>query len=239
MFSNISLNTSEINTESIPMFALVGYQANSERSQNSTMRLFPIKNGKLKAETPISFDSLKAVFEIFQNIKTEKKELSFKGIIPQNVVSFKNNAIEKKIIWTVKPSKKYLLFSDDLAIENGYYNLPKLVFELNKNTLSVFSVKNEILNENSKLYHAPFLNVYKSGNICMGSASLDISSFSYVEDVILYAENHFFNSVFTHTNHNKIIKENIVEYLKKTKDTDIIFDEKILLENGKTLIDLI
>lgn len=239
MFSNISLNTSEINTESVPMFALIGYQANTERSVNSTMRLFPIRNGKLKAETPISYDSLKGVFEIFKNIKTEKKELSFKGIIPRNVISFKNNAIEKKIIWSVKSVKKYLLFQDDLSIDNGYYNLPKLIFELNKNTLSVFSVKNGILNENTKLYHAPFLNVYKLGNVCMGSASLDISSFSYVEDVILYAENHFFNSVFTHTNHNKIIKGNLVEYLNKIKDTDTIFDENLLLENGKTLIDLI
>ncbi len=239
MFSNLALKTSEINTESVPMFALIGYQADTERSQNSTMRLFPIKNGKLKAETPISFDSLKAVFEIFKNIKTEKKELSFKGIIPQNVISFKNNAIEKKIIWSSKPTKQYLLFTDDLSIKSGYYNLPKLVFELNQNTLSVFSVKKGILNENTKLYHAPFLNVFKGGNVCMGSASLDISSFSYVEDAILYAENHFFNSVFTHTNHNNIIKENLVEYLKKTKDTDTIFDEKLLLENGQTLIDLI
>lgn len=237
MFENITLNREDITKVSTPSFALVGYNTNF--SEKSDLKLFPIKQGKLQAQVPISHDTLKSVFKIFKDVKTEKKELSFKGIIPQNVIAFKSNVLEQKIIWTVKATQKHLLFKEVSELENGMYSIPKLVFCLNKDTLYVYAIKKGAINENMKLHHAPFLNVYENGSVCMGSANIKTTPFSYVEDVITYVENLFFNSAFTHTNHHVIIKGNLHEYLKKTKDTNIEFNEKLLIENKKTLIDLI
>lgn len=239
MFENIALKPSDILIESSPVFALVGYESNDYNNKNNALKLFPIKNGNIQAESPISFETLKGVFKIFKDIEVNKnKELSFKGLIPKNIVYFKNNEFQKKIIWTNKPNKKYLQFSDSSSIESGYYYLPKLLFSLSKNELKVFAVKDAEIRENTILYNSPFLNIFKNGGVCMGSASINISPFSYIEDVIIYVENMFYNSIFTHTNHDVIINGNLSLHYKKTKDTNIKFDDKLLLESSTSLTEL-
>ena len=233
MFENLHvISNQDINTTSKPVFAIVGYEGENGYAD---LKYFPIENNSIGAEIPFDNECLIDLKESVNTIDaTHKKELCFKSIIPKNIVCFQNN----NIIWTVNETKKHLYFDNDIKLNDGYYHLPKLLFAFINKTLFVYAIKNGAIQENTELFNAPFLNVYQNGSICMGNVNTDISKFSYIEDAIQYLESAFFKSIFTHTNHNKIIKGNIISYFQELKNTSFN-SNKLLPSTKKSLINLI
>jgi PRTRC genetic system protein B len=82
---------------------------------------------------------------------------------------------------------------------------PRLLFIATENGLKVFSIKKtrNSINMDTKLYHAPLMNIYDHGGLCFGSAThpgdLTLNTISAFEDAV-------FNSVFTHVNHDKTLR---------------------------------
>lgn len=236
IFDNLLIKTNEnINDIAIPNFAIIGYK--NDNNDFVDLKYFPINNNTISAEIPFSNCCLIDLKKCVNTINSmEKKELSFKGIIPKNIIYYKS----KNIIWYVNSSKKYLYFSKSLSLKNGYYHLPRLLFAFINNKLSVFALKKGQIEETTKLFNAPFLNVYENGSICMGNVKTNISNFSYIENAIQYLESAFFKSVFTHTNHNAIIEGNIIEYFKELKEKNINFDtDKLILNQTKNIENLL
>lgn len=195
-----------------------------------------LENNQLGAGQPLTVQSAKGIFSFIRGTEFEEK-YSFRGIIPPNVLRFSSENVN--IVWTTEPSIRQLHFKEDLPINSGYYPVPRLLWRLKQDNLDVFALKGDENQLSTKLYQAPFLNVYSSGNVCMGSSDYKTKSRFY-EMHIQRAESGFFNSVFTHTNTDHVVKSNIVDVMnemaeKKSK----AFDTSLLVEIGKTIKDII
>lgn len=195
-------------------------------------------NGSLNAGKQITEDSLKSIFKIlnpkFIDFDTA---FEFKGFVPKNVLKFSTD--EKKIIWYTPATIKKLYFKEDLPIDTGCYPIPTLLWKLVNNSLCVYALNSIPKDFNSKVYHAPFFNVSSVGSVCMGNAKFTDKNTDY-EKIISLVETAFFNSYFTHSNHNNLLKSNYVDYMNKLKSEEILtFDKKELQSIHKTIKELL
>jgi PRTRC genetic system protein B len=176
----------------------------------------PYDNQSIGAGQPLTKDTCENLFQ-FLFKEDFANAFFFENMIPKNVLKYKEN--EKLIVWYTKPTKKYMSFLSNLPIEDGTYPLPYLVWKLNGNSLNVYATTKEPNQPNTKLFHAPFLNVGANGDICMGSSKFISDSNDY-QEIIAQAEKGFFSSVFTHTNHDNILSnQSIVTMYQQQKST--------------------
>ena len=155
-----------------------------------------------KPITEETFESLNK----FKKKKKKKKKYFIKGMIPRNIHDFDVESLH--VIWTTEEKQTEQLFTDD-KIENGIYPVPKLLWKFYKGSLNVYAYKIE--KGNIVLYNAPFLNTSLSGAVCSGSIKYDFDTFDYLK-IIQIIESKFYNSYFTHTNNDKLLKINLLEF---------------------------
>jgi PRTRC genetic system protein B len=220
-----------------PSTVIVNYYSKSDHEYYSESAVLHKKGNSY---VPGAFKPLSVNFlsRLVENIKSKDYALSFKGLIPGNVLWFglSNGAI--KVLWHVAPKKAYLHFSKEMQLKNGRYNLPGIAFLVEGDELNVFAIKDRQPALDTLLFNAPFGNVSNEGKVCMGNVAVK-ESFDCIEDLIDSWENYFFNSVFTHTNNDRIVKGNLVKILKSVRENDNPFPDKVLLLEGRTIKDLI
>lgn len=183
--------------------------------------------------------TVKEATKLVKALRVEKEEafLKPKGVLPTNVLHINPNKDSGTIIWYSKKQQRQLYFVDELEIPKGKANLPPMLWKANKNSLSVFALINDRRpTEKTNLCFAPFLNIYKNGNVCMGTVSIDIEKSESIEEFILIWENYFFNSYFSHLidNHSPI-NGNCTSLWKDLIDSDKPFPLDVLKKNNKTL----
>ena len=219
----------------VPQFAIVGYKKTRSYSEDDHYFTYhKVKAEKLTAGTPLTKDTAKNIFECLEG---DLIKYSFKGIIPNTLLhfEFKGNF---SLVWMVFPKQTTLYFKETTGIPTGLYPIPKLVFSLQGNNLRVFALnRKDHIEQSTKLFYAPFMNVGINGNVCMGTASINYEGFEYYEDIMCYAERQFFNSVFTETHNNNLIKGNIIERMKSIQGIGK-FDDKLLVSCNLQLKDL-
>lgn len=186
------------------------------------------EHNQLPAATPLSVDTANIIFKHLQLSKGGN--ISFKGMMPKTLLFCDPNT--QKLVWKVNARKQQLFF-DNPQFKDDCYPIPTLIFSLVETTLYVFSVKTNNPTQNTQLYYAPFLNVWNDGKICMGTATIDKSNVNYFEDLMDICEYQFFNSKFTHTNHDNITKQNIIELYKEIKQKKA-FPKEVLLKANNT-----
>ncbi len=187
-----------------------------------------LSNGEL-----LRIDTAKKIFDSLSEIDLLCSDYDFEDLIPYNVLKYSKT--EKKIIWFTEPKTETLLFQKKLEIVSGIYPLPHLLWKLTENGLSVWALKEKPMSRKSILYHAPFLNVNSAGEICMGNAKFQVDSKEY-SLIMQTAEKAFFNSFFTHTNHNFIINTNLIDFYKGSINKahfncDVLLKTNLKIEN--------
>lgn len=194
------------------------------------------ENGKPKALQPLSQKNINLLAELTKKQATEATINYHIDFITPNILHFKKE--QRHLIWYSKPQRQKLLFDEKLNIQSTNYPLPYLLWVLQENTLKVFALKNAPKDANEPLFQAPFLNVYNSGKVCMGSASLKHRSTDY-SVLIPFCEYAFFNSTFTHTNCDRILTRNIVDvYTQQAQNPKLDFNNDLLLKTELTIKDL-
>ena len=134
-----------------------------------------------------------------------------------------------------------MFFTESLEIPNGIAEIPALLWYADRNKLIVFALSSDRRpTQKTKLYYAPFFNVYENGNVCMGTVSVNIKSSASVEEFTAAWENYFFNSYFSHLmqNHNPV-KGNCVSLWKELIRTEKPFPEEVLKKANRTLKNLL
>lgn len=195
-------------------------------NESHSIEHYIIENKTIGAAKPLSIDTANSLFENLQYVKGG--HIEFKGIIPEHILY--TNTTNQQIVWKCKSHKRKLLFKNE-SFKSQEYMLPNLVFELKGSVLSVFATKTYQVKPTSKLYHAPFLNVWYDGRVCMGSATINKTNVAYYQELVVKAEQHFFNSYFTHTNHDVIVDGNLIEVYKELNKAKK-FPNNILLPSG-------
>jgi PRTRC genetic system protein B len=185
------------------------------------------EKGDFEAGRPFQADEIKA----FSIIADSEKSLHEKKCLPHRLIlGFESDVISDKIAW-IYPAGKVHLQINAYGLTSGEYYIPNIVFLSDGKSITVYAIKKkDVFNigKDTQLYHAPFMNVYSGGNVCMGSAK--IKKFQNINEMIHSVERAFFDSTFTHTNHNNIVKGGIIECFNNQKRS---FDEKVLIPSIK------
>jgi len=158
------------------------------------------KRGQPVNAHPLSMAELTSLSRLFQ--ATEELKGNFlkpKGLIPPNVL-FLDQQSDGYVVWYTPPMATDLYFVEGLGIPAGKAKLPALVWKAGKDHLNIYALKGKQKpNGNTALYHAPFFNIYESGNVCMGTVQVSIDRFTRLEDFIAKWQSYFFSSYFSHT----------------------------------------
>jgi PRTRC genetic system protein B len=221
-----------VKDDMIPKQAIIVYSGNGKHYLE-TRRI--LKSGKFAEGIPLE---KKTLAKIIKTIDTkELNRVQSSGLLPENLLLFKEVAFELNLIWYVKASKHHLVFSENLGIDDGVMDLPTLVFKLRGNSLNVYAIKTNNPAENTKLYRAPFHNVNTGGAICMGSSYVRDSN--EVGEIMKNYEDGFFMSKFNAIHGGAPIKGNLNTFIQKQIKGKLPFDNNVLTPNGIKIGDLI
>ena len=231
--------TEDLNTMYYPKSALIFYH-NTYKYKTFVEHFDIDTNGRMINAHPLSeIESEKLAKALTTKEERDKAFLKPKGIIPTNVLHI-NPSEKGSLIWYTKEQKRNLFFVDKLGIPNGTAFVPPLLWKATQQRLDIYALKsNRRPTAKTKLYYAPFFNVYRNGNVCMGSVNIEIKNSTSLEDFITAWETYFFNSYFSHLQGFNPIKGNCVSLWKQLINTIEKFPLEELKTNNKALKDII
>lgn len=183
------INIASIN-DTIPLKGLMLlYQADSE---NVYVEWKTVNSNKeVSAGVPLSLDSLESLYTYMVNRKMGSGQLA--GMISKNMI-YMNPALNV-YIWTVPSGKREIKLARGAGLRKGWIKYPPMVFAVNGKSLSIFIYSTSM----SKLYPAPFYNIYDDGEVCLGTVRLtSVNNAKTYHEYTTAWENLFFNSKYSH-----------------------------------------
>lgn len=225
-----------------PKAALVLYAPDQGRGASYVEYFDMDENGCPTNPHPLTVQEARALAKSLQTKKeTANAFLKPKGLLPKNVLYINPDPVSGGILWYTPPMAHRLHFAKQLDMESGTASTPALLWQAGRKRLDIYALttgsKPTLA---TKLYHAPFFNVYQNGNVCMGSVAVDIAKSATLEEFIAAWEGYFFDSYFSHLvqEHNPV-KGNIVQLWKGLIKTRQPFPAAVLLPTQKKLKDLL
>jgi PRTRC genetic system protein B len=175
------------------------------------------------------------------NIAKEEKEpvLKTEGILTPNIVFL--DAVNSKVIWHTKAMQTNMYFTEKLGLPNGIANVPPMLWVASRTSLYVYALRsNRRPTVKTRLYHAPFFNIYESGNVCLGNVDVQIGRTASLEEFTRLWQGYFFNSYFSHllAGHNPI-KGNCVSLWKSLIESGKPFPLALLKPSIVNLLNLL
>lgn len=119
------------------------------------------------------------------------------GLLPKNVIYLKASS-NGFAIWHTPAQQRYLLFSESLGLPCGLAPVPAMVWKADKESLNVYALSSGKINQKTSLYHAPFFNIFREGNVCMGTVEVSIGDSASLEEFMSQWDDNFYNSYFSH-----------------------------------------
>ncbi|AIM35305.1 PRTRC system protein B [Sphingobacterium sp. ML3W] len=224
-----------------PKSALVFYETKGGNTDVYVEHFDMDKNGNPINAHPLTVKEAKVLAKSLQMEKDKDNAfLKSNGILPTNILHI--NPIEKgSVLWYTKAQRRQLYFVNGLDIPNGMVYVPPMIWYANKNSLSVFALTSDRRpTESTKLYYAPFFNIYEDGKVCMGSVNINIKNSVSVEEFTKAWEDYFFNSYFSHLlGSNSPINGNCVTLWRDLIQTGKPFPKEVLKKNNKIFKNLL
>ncbi|WP_317168231.1 PRTRC system protein B [Flavobacterium collinsii] len=179
-----------------PVKAFVVYQKDTAEKSIYVEAYNMDKNGCPINAHPLSLkESTQLASALDTSDELTRKFLKPSGLLPKNVLHL-NPEHDGSAIWYTPAQKVILFFVESLGITNGDAFVPPLLWKASKSTLYIYAIDNETqINEQTKLYHAPFFNVYTDGRVCMGTVSINIKSNCHLEEFIALWEQYFLTAI--------------------------------------------
>ncbi|MEZ0181945.1 PRTRC system protein B [Flavobacterium plurextorum] len=177
-------------------------------------------------------------------VAEKQKQTAFlksEGIMPSNILHITPSPDRGAVIWYTKPQQRTLHFIESLGIGDGRACLPAMIWQATRNSLRVFAVVgNRRPTEKTPLCHAPLLNIYEDGRVCMGSVSIRIKTSASLEEFTGAWEDYFFNSYFSHLiGKNSPVKGSCISLWKDLIASGRPFPAEVLKKNSRTLKSLL
>lgn len=223
-----------------PESALVFYKSKGESADTYVEYFDMDKNGNPINAHPLTVREANQLAKALK-IVNEKKEPSLKvdGIMGDHILHFDPQRC--KAIWFTKAGQRRLYFSENLGIPKGNANVPPMFWIAGKNSLYVFALGgNRRPTERTKLYNAPFFNVYENGNVCMGTVDVHIKGTASLAEFTAAWESYFFNSYFSHLMQDyNPINGNCVNLWMHLITTGEAFPKEVLKKSKITLKDIL
>lgn len=163
-----------------------------------------------------------------------------KGLLPEKVLQVVAD-IGGYALWYTPSQKVPLYFREELTIPSGEAFVPALLWSATREKLCLYALKEDSRPElSTTLYHAPFFNVYGSGQVCMGTVDMDIAADCGLEEFMQQWEQAFWNSYFSHLIADVApVKGNIVQLWQQQVTGGTPFPVDRLVKNGRTIKNLL
>ncbi len=207
-----------------PKAALVAYAHTEYGQDRYHLELREIDERGIMGEArPVTYDFLN---ELTHGYAAEHNGVPY-GKIPPNMLYADGRYGHMRYVWYDPPRKRTMYFRESLAIENGEYNVPGVIYEAVDTALNVYAYKgSEPPTAETELYAAPFFNVTRE-RVCLGSARAEKSADLSYDGLIEYWERIFWLSEFSHLGSaGNPTKSNLVLATKAARNAP--FDEEEL-----------
>lgn len=168
---------------------------------------------------------------------------AFTGFIPHDVLSQSS----QHLAWTVKGSVRPMYFKLRGSTKTVTLNvpMPTLLFVAHAKGLSIAALSSTRRpSETTRLFHAPLMNIYSDGRVCLGSAkmpdNISIESRPAIENTI-------FKTNYAHTNHHNTLnlskktsgKQHMAFWRKLHKSKATVFPKAALKPLGVSVASFI
>lgn len=199
------------------------------------------KFGKPINAHPLTFKEtlyLSSIFQAAEEMKTGY--LRSRDVMP-NKVLYVNPQQGGYAVWYTPPQEVPMFFAEALGISSGRAKVPAMVWKAGRDELSVYALKgNRKPDGRTKLFHAPYFNVYQNAKVCMGTVRINITEAARLEDFMGQWENYFWNSYFSHLmNGHEPVTSNIVQLWQAQLKTGAPFPTDVLKPTDQTLQNLL
>ena len=220
-----------------PAAAIVVFQPDNNDNELYLEHYDMDENGCPVNPRPLSVKEAQGLAKALDTKKAAAKAfLKPKGLLPSCLLHI-NPSEDGSVLWYTKPQTQKLYFSESLGLASQELSLPALVCAANKNRLFVYAltIKGKP-SLSTPLFNAPFFNLYRNGNVCMGSVNVRISQSATLEEFIHAWQGYFFGSYFSHLidGHNPV-KGNLISLYQSLAETGSVFPVEELVPNTKQL----
>lgn len=225
----------------VPFKGMVLYRSMKDQNQIYVESYDINKQGRMVGAHPLSeTESEQLAQALIRSTETNNGFLHANGLLPRNLLHILCGS-SGHAIWYTGAMEQNLFFVNDLGIPSGSAMLPPMIWKATQESLEVFAIKDiKKLTAETSLYYAPYFNVYKSGDVCMGTVDIDIESNSSLEEFISTWQTYFFDSKFSHlVDSYNPVSVNIVELWQNQVKTKQDFPLSVLKSSGKKLKDIL
>lgn len=115
--------------------------------------------------------------ELFREIagsymKDNSYHMDFGGMVPEHIIYAHNSLGKTIVIWYRPATERVLNFASQLKIKgSSTVKIPATLAAVHNNELYYFALMtNDRPTATTKLYNAPFFNIYEDGKVCLGTA---------------------------------------------------------------------
>lgn len=170
------MNDQLTNIRLVPKSAVIVYAKGNNYHKDYYLESREIKNigGKLQLQAPIPLAShvMKDIAKTF--MKKNSFEMDFGGLIPSHILYAENRPGQTIVMWYRPEMKKSLNFSASLNIKgSSEVVIPATLYLVVNSKLYLYALENNERPElSTKLFNAPFFNIYEDGNVCLGTAPI-------------------------------------------------------------------
>lgn len=238
------MNDSNTNIRLMPKRAIVVYE--NKRKDNYYLESREIKNadGKyiLMAPVPLASNVLKEVARSY--MKKNSFEMSFGGLIDEHLLYGINKPGLTAVMWYRKATQRSLNFSASLKIKGASsVQIPATLYLVVNTNLYLYALMTSDRPDlKTKIYNAPFFNIYEDGNVCLGTAPIGRQKGKTFEKEAERFERGFYMAEQNHgaiKNQCKTALSNLWTRLIKTKAAFPSKQELIQHPKYKTVGDLV
>jgi len=224
--------TEEILARYVPQMALIAYYRQEDRTHFLEMR--PIDaNGRMGAGMPVTYDFMESVAETF----TATHGGTPHGAVPDHLLYTDTRKGGERYVWWNPPRVRRMYFRKDLALPEGEYHVPGVIYQAGDGWLNVYAFKGERPEPGSEIYAGPFFNTTR-GKVCLGSSRLARPTEPTWKQLLEYWERRFWGTEFTHLGGNENPTRNNLVLVTKAS-VDAPFDTDQLKSLNKKLKDLL
>lgn len=215
-----------------PKAALIAYIIDEDlRESKYFLELRKIdEDGKMGEACPVTYELMN---EISRNY-TETHNAIPHGPIPPNLLYADVRKGSERYVWYNPPQRRMMYFRKDLHIQNDEYNMPGVIYEVEKTNLKIYAYKgSESPTPKTELFEAPFFNV-TGASVCLGSAKMELPTDVSYERLQACWEKRFWLSEFSHLGgRGNPTRSNLVLVTKAAHDN--LFDTEELKPMKMTL----
>lgn len=235
------MNREYTNTKLNPTQVITIY--NDRHKSNYYLEHSEVKDVKGKlivmAPTPMNED-------VFRNIaasymKQKAVNMGFEGLIPAHIIYGFNRLGLTAVIWYRPAMQRQLNLPAGIVKGNTVVQVPATIYIAINTTLYVFALaSSERPTLKTKLYNAPFFNIYADGNVCLGTARVGKRTKSFEGEAERF-EKAFYLAEQGGMNAAGSTKTYLPELWQKIAKSKLPFPEKELIQHKsyKTLADFI